>query len=166
MASSLPSWSWPRCSPSARKDFSGGGHERRPVAPSNECARGWACWPIRRYRFSSHGAARRRSTASGGSGCALVAADQGATRRSAHRSARLSLDGIAILHLPDRRPVAGAGPRCAVADLPRWLWRDWVACPDDRGPPHPLYGPPLPPRPPLHHPPPHPVTSLLLSPLT
>ena len=44
----------------------------------------------------------------------------------------LPLGGHSVLHLPDRRPGAGARPDRAVAHLPRRLWRHGLARADDR----------------------------------
>ena len=44
----------------------------------------------------------------------------------------LSLRRVAVLHLPDRRPVAGSRHDRAVADVPRRLWRHGLPGADDR----------------------------------
>src|SRR5712692_6765919 len=66
-----------------------------------------------------------------GVGAVGVAAGGGAPRAGAAGGAGLSVGGHAVLHLPDRRAVAGLRSHRALAGVPRRLRRHGLARPDD-----------------------------------
>ena len=113
----------------AARDHGEGRHERGAVAAGDELGgdgRG-AGAAARRAAPARRVPAPRQGDAAWLQRCRRI----GCATSSCSSRARLSVRRLAVLHLPDRRPVARARPDRAVAHLPRRLRRHGVAGADD-----------------------------------